>query len=129
MNRRKKGKKLRKREIYLKYRKKCGNMYGWNSQKLKPEKGGGQRRGFNRVPPRKRQSVGLDLLRAEPASLAVVWSRGVWEADHRQRATPHGGNQNVCEASVYNLGRLCVVNLVRIWLSIFQKKQFIWPGW
>lgn len=41
LNRGKKRKKLRKREIYLKYRKKVV-IYGWNSRRLKPEKGGGQ---------------------------------------------------------------------------------------
>lgn len=63
MNRGKKGKKLRKREIYLKYRKKVV-IYGWNSRRLKPEKGGGQEDliEFHQV---KMESVGLDLL-AEP---------------------------------------------------------------
>lgn len=72
--------------------------------------------------------MGLDLL-AEPDSLAVLRSGGVWEANQRRCATGHGSNQNVREASVYNVGRLCVVNLVRIRLSVFQKKQLIWPGW
>lgn len=35
---------------------------------------------------------------------------------------------NVCKAGVYNLGRPCVVNLVRIWLVIFQRSSY-WSGW
>lgn len=48
-------------------------------------------------------------------SLTAVWSRGQ-ETDQRQAmcVTSHVHAWDMCKASVYELGRPCVANLVRI---------------
>lgn len=46
------------------------------------------------------------LDQAAPAEPGGCVEQRVWKADQKQSATGHGCDQNVCKASVYNLGRL-----------------------
>lgn len=56
-------------------------------------------------------------------SLAIVWSSAYGRLTKGNVQMVMNVTSMCAKPSVYNLGRLCVFNLVRIWLSIFQKKQ------
>ena len=71
------------------------------------------------------KGVGLDIILPEPGEHGAVWSTRGRDADQRQRATGHARDQNTCTANVYNLGRPCVVKLVKILLSVFQRSSYL----
>lgn len=70
------------------------------------------------------KDVGLDTA-PEPGQLGCCVEQGWGELTIGNVQLALCVNQNVCKSSVYDLGRPCVVNLVRIWLSGFQSSSYL----